>query len=126
MFQDTPAFSSFSVDDLAQAEEFYTTTLGVKVESGPMGLRLLLGEGGTVFVYEKPNHEPAAFTILNFVVDDIDQAVEMLVASGITLEHYDGMNQDEKAIARGREVGKGPDIAWFKDPAGNILAVLHN
>jgi len=124
MFKDTPAFSGFSVDDQAAAKEFYGTVLGLDIEDGKMGLQLHLGGGGTVFVYAKPNHVPATYTMLNFAVDDVDKAVDELVAKGTTFEHYDGMNQDEKGIARGRAAGMGPDIAWFKDPAGNILAVL--
>ena len=93
-----------------------------------MGLQLHLGSGATVFIYEKENHEPASFTILNFVVDDIDTAVSDLVAKDIKMERYEGFpfEQDDKGIARGRSANMGPDIAWFKDPAGNVLAVLQN
>ncbi len=128
MLTTTHAFSGFSVNDLAAAQQFYVDTLGVDIEEQPgMGFRLKLVDGGEVFVYEKTNHEPASFTILNFVVADIDVAVDELVAAGVSLEHYADMTyQDEKGIARGRSAQMGPDIAWFKDPAGNILSVLQN
>jgi catechol 2,3-dioxygenase-like lactoylglutathione lyase family enzyme len=122
MFKDANAFSGFSVDDLDRAKEFYGETLGLSVSENPAGLELQLGGGGRVFVYPKPNHEPATFTILNFAVPSIDQAVDELAAAGVIFERYDGMEQDEKGIAR----GPGPEIAWFKDPAGNILAVLES
>ena len=123
MFKDTAAFSGFSVDDLAAAERFYGETLGVGAESGPMGLKLTLAGGLTIFVYQKDNHAPASYTILNFSVEDIDVAVKQLKAAGIKLEHYAGMTDDD-GIARGLAAKRGPDIAWFKDPAGNILSVL--
>jgi catechol 2,3-dioxygenase-like lactoylglutathione lyase family enzyme len=120
------AFSGFSVDDLAKAEKFYTEILDVKVDDeGGMGLQLHLPNGGTVFVYSKDDHQPATFTILNFVVDDIDEAVKELKDKGVTFEHYDGMT-DEDGIARGIAANRGPDIAWFKDPAGNIVSVLQD
>lgn len=121
-------FSGFSVSDQKAAREFYGTTLGLAVEDGGMGLQISLPGGGKAFAYEKPNHEPASFTILNFVVTDIDEAVDDLVAKGVQFEQYNmpEIKQDEKGIARGRSVNMGPDIAWFKDPAGNILAVLQN
>ena len=124
MFKDTPAFSGFSVDDIAKAKEFYSQTLGVKVTDEHDMFYLTLAGGAKVFVYGKPNHEPATFTILNFEVDDIEKAVADLKAKGVTFEKYDFefMKTDEHDIARGN--GKGPDIAWFKDPAGNILSVL--
>jgi catechol 2,3-dioxygenase-like lactoylglutathione lyase family enzyme len=115
------AFSGFSVDDLDRAKQFYRETLGLSVSEIPAGLELQLGGGGRVFVYPKPNHEPATFTILNFPVANIDQTVDELTAAGVTFERYDGMEQDDRGIARG---GGGPNIAWFKDPAGNILSVL--
>jgi catechol 2,3-dioxygenase-like lactoylglutathione lyase family enzyme len=121
MFKDANAFSGFSVDDLERAKEFYGKTLGLAVTENPAGLELRLGAGGTVFVYPKDNHEPATFTILNFPVSDIEQAVDGLVAAGVRFERYDGAPQDDRGIARG---GGGPNIAWFKDPAGNILSVL--
>lgn len=126
MFKDKPAFSGFSVDDLGKAKEFYGQTLGVTVNQNPMGLELQLHGGGRVFIYEKPNHEPASFTILNFVVENIDKTVDSLVDEGVEFEQYDieQIPQDEKGIARGLAANMGPDIAWFKDPAGNVLAVL--
>ena len=123
MFADTKAFSGFAVDDLKKAKEFYGDTLGIKTEvlDEENGLLVLHIAGGRdIFVYVKPDHKPADYTILNFPVDDVEEAVDELAARGITFERYEGFEQDEKGIAR----GMGPDIAWFKDPAGNILAVL--
>jgi catechol 2,3-dioxygenase-like lactoylglutathione lyase family enzyme len=124
MFSPKAAFSGFSVNDIAKAKEFYTKTLGLKLQDEKMGLNLALPGGGNVFVYEKTDHEPATFTILNFMVEDIDAAVDKLAGQGITFEKYPDMHQDEKGVARGIAADMGPDIAWFKDPAGNILAVL--
>ena len=125
MFTPKAAFSGFSVDNLAKAQEFYSKTLGLKVDKSNMGLTLHLPGGATVFVYPKDNHEPATFTILNFVVDDIDQAVDDLTSRGVTFERYDnGMKTDKKGIVRGISARQGPDIAWFKDPAGNFVSVL--
>jgi catechol 2,3-dioxygenase-like lactoylglutathione lyase family enzyme len=125
MFHNTPAFSGFSVDNLDKAKEFYGELLGVEVEETPEGLQLkLLGEKN-VFIYPKENYEAATFTILNFVVEDIDKAVDELTQKGITFEKYPELT-DEKGIARGIAENRGPDIAWFKDPAGNILSVLHS
>jgi catechol 2,3-dioxygenase-like lactoylglutathione lyase family enzyme len=121
MLEAANAFSGFSVDDLDRAKQFYGETLGLSVSEIPAGLELQLGGGGRVFVYPKPNHEPATFTILNFPVANIDRAVDELTAAGVTFERYDGMEQDDRGIARG---SGGPNIAWFKDPAGNILSVL--
>jgi len=121
MLEAANAFSGFSVDDLDRAKQFYSETLGLSVSEIPAGLELQLGGGGRVFVYPKPNHEPATFTILNFPVANIDQAVDELTAAGVIFERYDGMEQDDRGIDRG---GGGPNIAWFKDPAGNILSVL--
>ena len=128
MFKDKPAFSGFSVKDLDSAKQFYGETLGVNVEQDGMGLKLNIFGGHPIFVYQKDNHEPASFTILNFPVDDIDVAVDELVAKGVIFERYEGFpfEQDEKGIARGRAANMGPDIAWFKDPAGNTLAVLQD
>jgi len=120
------AFSGFSVDDLAKSTQFYTKTLGLKVDDEAMGLRLHLPDGGTVFIYPKHDHQPATFTILNFVVENIDEAVDELKSRGIIFERYEGSPQDEKGILRGRSQQMGPDIAWFKDPAGNILSVLQD
>jgi catechol 2,3-dioxygenase-like lactoylglutathione lyase family enzyme len=123
MFANANAYSGFAVDDIDKACEFYGDTLGVKtsVEHGLMTLHLA-GDRPTL-VYPKPDHTPATYTILNFPVDDIDQAVDDLAARGVQFERYDGAEQDEKGIMRGLERGEGPDIAWFKDPAGNILSV---
>ena len=124
MFQPKTAFSGFSVNDLAKAKEFYTQTLGLKVVEEGVGLRLHLPGGGTAFAYPKDDHQPATFTLLDFVVDDIDEAVDELKSRGVRFERYEGMSQDEKGIMRGISQHMGPDIAWFKDPAGNMLAVL--
>ena len=120
------AFSGFSVDDLAKSNEFYTKILGLKVDDEGMGLRLHLPDGGTVFIYPKHDHQPATFTILNFVIENIDEAVDELKSRGVSFERYEGSPQDEKGILRGRSQQMGPDIAWFKDPAGNILSVLQD
>jgi predicted enzyme related to lactoylglutathione lyase len=122
MFKDTHAFSGFSVNDLSKAKEFYAKTLGLNVSETPQGLQLHLAGGGEIFIYPKPNHTPATFTILNFPVDNIDKTVDDLTARGVRFEQYTGdIQTDAKGIARG---GGGPMIAWFKDPAGNILSVL--
>jgi catechol 2,3-dioxygenase-like lactoylglutathione lyase family enzyme len=121
MFKDSKAFSGFSVSDLDAAKAFYGGKLGVDVRPGPMGnLELHLGSGATVFVYPKKDHVPATYTILNFPVADVDAAVEQLTKAGIKMERYPNSGQDAKGIVR----GQGPDIAWFKDPAGNVLSVL--
>jgi predicted enzyme related to lactoylglutathione lyase len=122
MFKDTQAFSGFSVNDLGVAKEFYGTTLGVEVKEDQMGMQLNIAGGIPVFVYSKEDHTPASFTILNFPVENIDNAVDALIAKGVSFEHYE--MTDEKAIARGLSRNMGPDIAWFKDPSGNILSVL--
>lgn len=124
MLNDSHAFSGFSVTDQDAAKEFYSQTLGLTVEDTGMGLQLKLAGGGIVFVYPKADHVPATFTILNFPVDDIDAAVDDLAGKGVKFEVYEGMHQDDKGIARGKAANMGPDIAWFKDPAGNILSVL--
>jgi catechol 2,3-dioxygenase-like lactoylglutathione lyase family enzyme len=124
MFQPKTAFSGFSVNDLARAKAFYTQTLGLHVVEEGGGLQLHLPGGGAAFAYPKDHHQPATFTILDFVVDDIDAAVDELKSRGVSFERYQGMGQDEKGIMRGISQNMGPDIAWFKDPAGNILAVL--
>jgi predicted enzyme related to lactoylglutathione lyase len=127
MFEAKHVFSGFSVDVLDKAKEFYAEVLGLAVEETPgMGLHLKLPDGGEVFVYDKSDHAPASFTVLNFVVEDIDTAVDALSAKGVKFEVYEGMHQDEKGIARGKAANMGPDIAWFTDPARNILAVLQN
>ena len=121
MFADTKAFSGFAVDDVPKAREFYENTLGLKV-SEQMGLLILhlAGDRDTI-VYPKPDFTPATYTILNFPVDDIDKAVDDLTERGVRFERYDGFEHDEKGVSRAPE---GPPIAWFKDPAGNILSVL--
>ena len=125
MFGKTKAFSSFSVNDLQQAKEFYSQKLGLEVSVTPEGLDLRLAGGGQVFIYPKPNHTPASFTVLNFPVDDIEQAVDALTKLGVRFEHYEGeIKTDAKGIFRGADRDEGPNIAWFKDPAGNILSVL--
>jgi hypothetical protein len=126
MFSPTSAFSGFSVDNLAAAKEFYSTTLSLTVEPDGVGARLHLPGGGTVFFYPKEDHQPASFTILNFAVEDIDAAVDDLTSRGVTFERYEGIpGIDAKGIMRGREHNTGPDIAWFLDPAGNVLSVIH-
>ncbi|HZW40753.1 MAG TPA: VOC family protein [Agromyces sp.] len=122
------AFPGFSVDDIDAAREFYGTKLGLPVDDAGMGaLRISLPSGQAVFVYPKPNHEPASFTILNLVVEDIDRAVDELNASGVETKIYtapEDFGTDERGIARGSVSGEGPDIAWFRDPAGNVVSVL--
>ncbi|HUS26366.1 MAG TPA: VOC family protein [Nevskiaceae bacterium] len=125
MLDGTQAFSGFSVSNIDKAKEFYSNTLGLKVEETAMGLQLHVGGGNPIFVYGKDDHTPATFTILNFPVENIDKAVEELKSKGVTFEHYKGMT-DENGIARGIAQHRGPDIAWFKDPAGNILSILHS
>jgi catechol 2,3-dioxygenase-like lactoylglutathione lyase family enzyme len=124
MFRNTKAFSGFSVDDLKKAKEFYGQTLGLEVSETKEGLALRLAGGGQVFVYPKPNHTPATFTVLNFQVENIEQAVDALAKLGVQFEHYDipEIKTDEKGIHRSE--GAGPTVAWFKDPAGNVLSVL--
>ena len=121
MFSYHEAFSGFSVNDLQQAKAFYGDVLGIKVTEQKEGLDLDTGNNTHVFIYPKPNHQPATFTILNFKVSDIEKAVDELSAKGVQFEHYTGQLQtDEKGIFR----GGGPLIAWFKDPAGNFLSVI--
>ena len=120
MFADTKAFSGFAVDDLEEAKKFYGETLGIPASEQYGLLTLHLAGGRDTLVYPKPDHEPATYTILNFQVDDIDAAVDELTRRGVRFERYDGIGQDDKGINR----AGGPYIAWFKDPAGNILAVL--
>ncbi len=122
IFKEADSFSSFSVNDLKKAKDFYGQLLGLDVKETEEGLELHTDDN-TVFLYPKPNHTPASFTVLNFAVDDIEAAVDELNALGISLEHYNlpDIKTDERGIARG---DRGPTIAWFKDPAGNILSVL--
>ena len=119
------AFSSFSVNDLKKAREFYEEKLGVEVKQQTEGLKLAFDGGNNVFIYPKDDHKPATFTVLNFPVDDIDAAVDELASSGISFEEYGGeIETDEKGIFRGGDEGTGPNIAWFKDPAGNFLSIV--
>jgi catechol 2,3-dioxygenase-like lactoylglutathione lyase family enzyme len=120
MFGTTKAFSGFAVDDIEAARKFYGETLGLETSEQYGLLTLHLAGGRDTLVYPKPDHVPATYTILNFQVDDVDAAVDELTARGVSLERYEGMGQDAKGINR----AGGPYIAWFKDPAGNILAVL--
>jgi len=124
MLKDSKAFSGFSVDDVAKAKTFYGDALGLEVSEANGMLTLHLGSGGTVLVYPKPNHEPASFTVLNFPVDDIEAAVDQLAGRGVTFERYEAadLETDEKGIHR----RGGPPIAWFTDPAGNVLSVLES
>jgi len=122
MFKDTNAFSGFSVDDMSKAKAFYGQTLGLEVSEAYGLLELHLASGSKVLIYPKPNHTPATFTILNFPVDNVEEAVEKLTKRGVRFEIYNekDLKTDEKGIFH----GGGPKIAWFKDPAGNILSVL--
>jgi catechol 2,3-dioxygenase-like lactoylglutathione lyase family enzyme len=120
MFTNTKAFSGFAVDDLERAREFYAQTLGLKTSEEHGLLTLHLAGDRDTLVYPKPGHAPADYTILNFPVDDIDAAVDGLTSRGVQLERYDGFDQDERGVLR----GEGPFIAWFRDPAGNVLSVL--
>jgi catechol 2,3-dioxygenase-like lactoylglutathione lyase family enzyme len=122
MLNPEAAYSGFSVDDIPTAKAFYGGTLGMDVSEQNGMLGLSIGGGKSVLVYPKPDHLAASFTILNFPVDDVEAAVDALSAAGVAFEHYDwpGMKTDAKGIMR----GNGPDIAWFRDPAGNILSVL--
>jgi catechol 2,3-dioxygenase-like lactoylglutathione lyase family enzyme len=120
MFENTKAFSGFSVDDIPKAKQFYGETLGLTVTEEHGLLTLHIAGDRPTLVYPKEDHEPASFTILNFPVDDVEAVVDALTERGVAFERYDGFPQDEKGIMR----GEGPDIAWFKDPAGNVLSVL--
>jgi catechol 2,3-dioxygenase-like lactoylglutathione lyase family enzyme len=120
MLDDSKAFSSFAVDDLDRAREFYSGTLGLRTSARDGLLFLHLADDRDTLVYPKPDHAPANFTILNFPVEDVDAAVDELTARGVSFERYEGFDQDERGVAR----GMGPTIAWFTDPAGNVLSVL--
>jgi catechol 2,3-dioxygenase-like lactoylglutathione lyase family enzyme len=120
VFATTKAFSGFSVDDLARAREFYGGVLGLDVTEENGMLDLHIAGGGEILVYPKPDHTPASYTVLNFPVDDIDLAVDELIGRGVSFERYPGMDQDDKGVMR----GEGPPIAWFTDPAGNVISVL--
>jgi predicted enzyme related to lactoylglutathione lyase len=120
MFANTKAFSGFAVDDMEKAHQFYGETLGLKTSEENGLMTLHLAEDRDTLIYPKPDFKPATYTILNFPVEDVEQAVDELVARGVSIERYEGFEQDERGIAR----GGGPLVAWFKDPAGNILSVL--
>jgi len=120
MFADTKAFSGFAVDDLQKAREFYEGTLGLRTSEEHGLMTLHLAGGRDTLVYEKPDFVPATYTILNFPVDDVESVVDELVRRGVRFERYEAFEQDEKGIFR----GEGPTIAWFTDPAGNVMAVL--
>jgi catechol 2,3-dioxygenase-like lactoylglutathione lyase family enzyme len=120
MFANTKAFSGFAVDDIPKARQFYGDTLGLRVSEQHGMLTLHTAGERDTLIYPKPDHSPATYTILNFPVDDIEATVDELTERGVEFEHYDGAPQDDRGIMR----GEGPYIAWFKDPAGNILSVL--
>ncbi|HEY6697723.1 MAG TPA: VOC family protein [Acidimicrobiales bacterium] len=120
MFEHTKAYSGFSVDDIPKAKQFYGETLGLRVSEENGMLTLHIANDRNTLIYPKEDHTPATFTILNFPVDDVDRTVEELTARGVRFERYEGFDQDEKGVFR----GGGPLIAWFKDPAGNILSVI--
>jgi catechol 2,3-dioxygenase-like lactoylglutathione lyase family enzyme len=127
MLENSKAFSGIGVKDLDEARDFYGKTLGLTAsildaENGLMELNL--GGERTILVYRSPDSTPASYTVLNFPVDDIDEAVDELASRGVRFERYDGFEQDEKGVLRGISSGRGPDIAWFKDPSGNVLSVL--
>ena len=120
MFSATKAYSGFAVNDIPAAKRFYQEILGLAVEENPAGLTLRIAGDRPILVYAKPDHTPASYTILNFPVDDVEKAVDELVGRGVRVERYEGFEQDEKGIHR----GEGPLIAWFTDPAGNVLSVI--
>ena len=126
--QECHAFSGVSVNDITAAKNFYGSILGFTLEEenfmGGGMFGFTLGTGGKIFVYQKDDHQPATYTVLNFPVDNIDVVVDDLTAKGVVFELYDGFMQDEKGIARSSDQNPGPNIAWFTDPAGNILSVL--
>ena len=128
MFKDSPAFSGFSINNKAAALAFYGEKLGCAIKDTGMGLELSFPNGLAVFIYEKEDHESATFTVLNLPVDDISTAVDELVAKGVVMERYDDMPgaQDDRGVMRGKDANMGPNIAWFKDPSGNILSVIEN
>jgi predicted enzyme related to lactoylglutathione lyase len=124
-------FSGISVNDIENAKSFYTKILGLDLASDAMGLTFHLPFGGRLFIYEKPDHQAASYTALNLVVDDIDNAIDELVENGVSMERYDKLfpdaNQDEKGVFRSENpVTDGPTIAWFKDPAGNTIALIQD
>ncbi len=126
MFEQTDAFSSFSVNSKSDALQFYGDVLGCDIDDTAEGIRLHFQNGQTVFMYEKLDHEPAGFTVLNFPVEDIDKAVDDLQIKGVKMLMYEDLpaEQDGRGVLRGKSAGMGPDIAWFKDPSGNVLSVI--
>ena len=119
------AFSSFSIDDIEEAKKFYDSTLGLDVKETDEGLEITFASGESVFIYSKDDHKPAKFTVLNLIVDDIATAVDQLKGNGIEFESYGGaINTDENDIFWGGKENKGPNIAWFRDPAGNFISVI--
>jgi catechol 2,3-dioxygenase-like lactoylglutathione lyase family enzyme len=128
MLTDVQTFSGFSVNNYEETKDFYQNKLGLEIEQDQMGLHLHLIGQNPIFVYEKSDHIPASYTVLNFVVDDIDTVVDDLTQRGVVFEIYNSMpgSQDSKGILHGKQAKMGPDIAWFKDPSGNILSVLSN
>jgi len=127
MLGDTKAFSGFSVDDIGAARTFYRDTLGLTVEDNSMGfLNIHLATGGVILVYPKPDHVPATYTILNFPVASVDDAVDELNAKGVVTKIYEGDSTDSRGISRPGKPEWGPVICWFKDPAGNVLSVLED
>lgn len=127
MFKQNRVFSSFSVDDLDAARNFYGGKLGLDVITEKEGLAIKLAGGADLFIYPKKDHRPATFTVLNFKVSNIDEAVDELISAGISLETFGGdIQTDAKGIFRGKEINLGPNIAWFRDPAGNFLSVVES
>lgn len=126
MLGSSEAFSGYTVNDIEAAKVFYESILGIEVSQDSMGLQLKLPGRSPVFIYHKENHQPATYTVLNFPVEDIDTVIDELVARGVVFERYKNlpMTQDERGVLRGKASNYGPDIAWLKDPAGNILSVL--
>jgi catechol 2,3-dioxygenase-like lactoylglutathione lyase family enzyme len=124
MFSDSHAFAGFAVDDIDAARAFYAGVLGLELSEANGMLTLHLAGGGRVLIYPKPDHQPAAFTVLNLPVDDIDAAVDGLIAAGVTFEKYEGMPHDDRGVVRPPKPKYGPPIAWFRDPAGNVVSVL--
>lgn len=124
MFADSPAIAGFSTNDLQKSRDFYAATLGLQVSEDHGILTLHFAGGGQMLIYPKENHQPATYTALNFPVKDIDATVDRLIAAGVKLERYEGFDQDERGISRPPKPEYGPPIAWFKDPAGNILSVI--
>lgn len=123
MLQESKTFSSFSTNDISAAQKFYGEVLQLRTEKTPEGLAVHLNGGAELFIYPKPNHTPATFTVLNFRVAEIEKAVDELIAAGVVFEQYKEMHTDDKGIMWGKKVNMGPNIAWFKDPAGNILSI---